>query len=312
MVNYCIGIDLGGTAIKFGLFGLAGQLLEKWQIPTDTSEEGKYILNNIAASLKEKLDKLQINISIVKGIGMGVPGLVTRDGYIMAAVNLGWINVSAAQELSELIGIPVKVSNDANAAALGEMWQGSGRGYKNLVMITLGTGIGGGVIIEEKIVSGMYGAAGEFGHIPVVYDETEYCRCGRKGCLEQVASAKGIVKEAKRLLKESTSFSILREKEHISSHLIYEAAKAGDMIAIQAVERAGKFLGMAMAMITGVLDPEIFIVGGGVSSAGQYLIDIINKYYKENVLYACRNTKITLAELGNDAGIYGAARMIWK
>lgn len=311
MAMHCIGIDLGGTTIKFGLFNLEGHLIDKWQTQTDTSEKGKYILRDIATSMKEKLDKLQINISILKGIGMGVPGLVTSDGVVTAAVNLGWTNVSVAQELAELMGIPVKVGNDANAAALGEMWQGSGRGHKNLVMITLGTGIGGGVIVEGKIVSGMCGAAGEFGHIPIVHDETEICRCGRKGCLEQAASAKGIVKEAKRLLEESTVTSLLRGMENISSHSIFEAAKAGDKIAVQAVERAGKFLGIAMATITGVLDPEIYIIGGGVSNAGQYLIDIIEKYYRKNVLYASKDTKITLAELGNDAGIYGAARMIW-
>lgn len=310
-MRYCIGIDLGGTSVKYGIFEISGQLVDKWQIPTDTSESGRYILPEIANQLKRRIEQLKLDRTEIGGLGIGVPGLVTGNGQVSLAVNLGWTGVPVSQELSSLTGLPVKVTNDANAAALGEMWQGSGRGFRNLVMITLGTGIGGGVIIEEQVVQGLYGAAGEIGHIPVVYDETEVCGCGRYGCLEQVASATGIVRTARRLLSEpQQESSILAGNQNISAHAVIEAAKAGDKLALNVMERAGKFLGAAMASITGVLDPEIYIIGGGVSKAGQFLLELIRRHYKEQVLALCRNTEIRLAELGNDAGIYGAARLV--
>lgn len=310
MKKYCIGIDLGGTTVKFGLFGPDGTLYRKWRIPTDISEAGKFILRNITDSLNQTLAELNIRNSELIGIGAGVPGLVTEDGFVTIAANLGWINEAVAEKLRLLTGLPVMVCNDANAAALGEMWKGSGEGHKNLVMITLGTGIGGGVIIGEKIVNGVFGGGGEIGHMPVVYDEISSCRCGRKGCLEQVASATGMVREAKRYLKEIPKASVLREKEAITLPKILAAAKSGDHIAKQVIERAGKFLGLALASITSVLDPEVYIIGGGVSGAGDYFLTVIKEHYRKNVLYACRETKICLAKLGNDAGIYGAARMV--
>lgn len=310
MVKYCVGIDLGGTTIKFGLFSITGRLLEKWHIDTNKAEQGSRIIPNIAAALKVKLDEYKIEPSEIKGIGIGIPGPVINAGFVPVCVNLGWVNVSVAEELKRRTGIPVKVENDANAAVMGEMWQGSGKGYKNLVMLTIGTGIGGGVVINEKIVSGRFGAAGEFGHMSVVPDETEICGCGRKGCLEQVASATGIVKEEVKLLANNTSHSVLRNSEALTALEIFNAAKDNDPLAVQVVEKAGKYLGIAMASITSALDPDVFILGGGVSGAGQYLIDVITRHYKENVFYVSSNTEIKLATLGNDAGIYGAARMI--
>lgn len=312
MEKYCLGIDLGGTTTKFGLFDIDGNLHRKWQITTDVSESGKYILKNIAESLKITCENLQIKNEQISGVGMGVPGLVTENGNVTDAANLGWDNKNVVDELSDLLNLPVVAGNDANVAALGEMWKGSGIGYKNLVMLTLGTGIGGGIIVNEKIVTGLFGAGGEIGHIPIVYDETSPCACGRTGCLEQVASATGIIKTAKRLLIESTEESLLRHQEQITVPIIFEAAKSGDYIALKVVERAGRFLGLALATITGILDPEVYIIGGGVSNAGTYLLNIIIKHYRENVLHACRDTKIRLASLGNDAGIYGAARMVLK
>jgi glucokinase len=310
-MRYCIGIDLGGTSIKFGVFESSGQLVEKWQKATDTTDSGRHVLTGIADMLHNKLTELGIHKAQVRGIGIGVPGLVTGKGQVSLAVNLGWSEVLVSEELSGLTGFPVRVTNDANAAALGEMWQGSGRGYKNLVMITLGTGIGGGVIIEEQIVQGLFGAAGEIGHIPIVYNETEICRCGRKGCLEQVASATGIAREARRLLSlRQQNGSILAGNKNISAYAVIEAAKAGDEVAREVMERATGCLGMAMATITGIIDPELYLIGGGVSGAGDYLLELIRKHYKEQVLSQCRNTEIKLASLGNDAGIYGAARLV--
>jgi glucokinase len=310
MKKYCIGIDLGGTTTKFGLFDLDGNLHQRWQISTDTSESGKYILENIMKSLKNTLLDSQVKDSQVEGIGIGVPGLATGDGHVTIAANLGWSNVKVADKLRELSGMPVLVSNDANVAAMGEMWKGSGKDHKNLVMITIGTGIGAGIIIDEQIVNGLFGGGGEIGHMPIVYDETTFCGCGRKGCLEQAASATGMIKTAKSYLRESKEESALTYIEPITLPAIFEAAKSGDPIATRVVERAGRFLGLALATITCVLDPEVYIIGGGVSKAGQYFLDIIKKHYKENVMNVCSETKIIAAKLGNDAGIYGAARMV--
>ncbi len=310
MAKYYVGIDVGGTSVKFGLFDENGRLYEKWQAPTNTSDAGIHILPDIADNLKRRAEQLKLDYSEIKGIGIGVPGLVTGDGKVSLAVNLGWIDVDVAKELTDLTGLPVEVTNDANAASLGELWQGSGRGFRNLVMLTIGTGIGGGVIIEERAVNGLFGAAGEFGHIPVVYDETEACRCGRKGCLEQAASATGIAREAKRLLALQNHEESLLAGNNITAHSVIDAAKAGDGLALEVMERAGRYLGIALAVITGVIDPEVYIIGGGVSKAGQFLLDIIRKHYRENVLSICRDTEIRLAELGNDAGIYGAARLV--
>lgn len=309
MIKYCVGIDLGGTTTKIGIFKMDGNNIKKWQIPTNTRDEGHYILSDIIKSLKEHLHDLQIDQTEIKGIGMGIPGIVLEHGYVSAAVNLGWKNKKVTEELKQLINLPVSIINDANAAALGEMWMGSGKGYHNLVMITLGTGIGGGVVIDGKIVTGLFGAAGEIGHMPIVYDESLTCNCGRIGCLEQVASATGIVNEAKRMLKSTNVESSLKNSVEINAKMVCEAALAGDFVGIQVMERVGKFLGLAMASITSILDPEVFIIGGGVSKAGQFLLDMIRTHYQQQVLYLSKNTKIKLASLGNDAGIYGAAKV---
>lgn len=315
MGKYCIGVDLGGTSTKMGLFTEAGKLITKWSISTEKSDHGSHILSDINASINNKISQSDIDKSDVIGIGIGVPGPVTAEGTVTVCVNLGWTNVPVAKDLSSMSGLKVRVENDANIAALGEMWQGSAKGYKSLVLITLGTGIGGGVIIEGKIVSGLYGAAGEFGHMPIVPDITEVCGCGRRGCLEQVSSATGIVKEAKRLLADtrmqsSDIPSILYKLDNITARDVLEAAKVGDTLALQVTERAGHYLGKAMASITSVIDPQVYIIGGGLSGAGDFLIDLIKRHYEGNVLYVSKGTEIKLAYLGNDAGIYGAAYMV--
>jgi glucokinase len=310
MKNYSIGIDIGGTTVKLGVFDISGTLLEKWEIDTNKAESGKNILPDIVSSINNRLGQRNIPYSAIKGIGVGIPGPILKNGFVPACVNLGWKNMDVKKELEKRIELPVYVANDANVAALGEMWRGSGKGYKNLVMITLGTGVGGGVVVNEKVVSGLFGGAGELGHMPVVYDEVVNCACGKKGCLEQAASATGIVKEAKKLLMDQSIKSMLREEEELTAKQVFDLAKTGDEIAIKVMERACKYLGFAMASITSVLDPEVYILGGGVSKAGQILIDTIKKYYQLNVLYMCKDTEIKLATLGNDAGIYGAARMV--
>lgn len=308
MKKYIFGIDLGGTSVKLGLFDKDGVLVDKWEIPTRKEENGKYVLDDIAKAVLNKAEEKKIQEEII-GIGIGVPGPVREDGVVKGCVNIGWGVINVEEELGKRTGYPVKAGNDANVAALGELWQGGGKGFQNLVMVTLGTGVGGGVIINGKIVAGTNGAAGEIGHMPVVYDETEYCNCGKKGCLEQVASASGIVKETKKILAESTADSVLRDRS-ISAKSVFDALKEGDTLALEAGERLGRYLGIALAHIAAVVDPEIFVIGGGVSKAGEVLIELIQKYYIENAFLPSRGVKFALATLENDAGIYGAAKML--
>lgn len=310
MDQKCIGIDIGGTSVKLGIFTADGTVLKKWEVPTRTEEGGKYILGDIAASIKEKTAEWNMPLSEFKGAGMGLPGPVEEDGHIPFCVNLGWKEGNPQEELSKLLGLPVKSGNDANVAALGEMWQGGGRGYKNIVMVTLGTGVGGGVILNGKIWTGMKGVAGEIGHIHVVEDETETCNCGGRGCLEQAASATGIVRVAGRLLAADERPSALREVTTLTAKDVLDEAKKGDALALEAVQKACRYLGWAMASITMVVDPEAYVIGGGVSKAGTFLTDIIQKYHDEMSPMSTQKAKVVLAELGNDAGIYGAAKLI--
>ena len=310
MKKYCFGIDVGGTTVKMGLFTTEGELLDKWEIPTRKEDGGAYILNDVAASVEAKLAEKNIAKEDVAGAGIGVPGPTLDTGYVSICVNLGWKDKNPANELSELLSIPVKAGNDANVAALGELWQGGGKGYANLVMLTLGTGVGGGIVLDSKIVTGSHGAAGELGHMPVVYDETEYCGCGKKGCLEQVASATGIVKETKKLLASEKMPSSLRDLKEFTAKDVFDAAKAGDELALISVNKLAEYLGIAMSHIACVVDPDVFLVGGGVSKAGDFLIDAISRYYVEKAFHQCRKTPIKLATLGNSAGIYGAAKLV--
>lgn len=307
MAKYVFGVDIGGTTVKIGLFTVEGAMVEKWEITTRTDEGGKYILSDIAASVEGKLAEKGIDKADVKGIGMGVPGPVKADGTVLRCVNLGWGIFNAAEELSKIIGLPVKAGNDANMAALGEMWQGGGKGYQNIVMVTLGTGVGGGIIINGKMLSGVNGAGGEIGHIQVNDDETEVCGCGRKGCLEQYTSATGIVRMANTMLNTTERPSALRNVQYVSAKAVFDAAKQGDELAAEIVERHGKCLGKTLAQIACVVDPEVFVIGGGVSKAGEIITDTTEKYFQEYAFHACKKTKFTLATLGNDAGMYGGA-----
>ncbi len=307
MSKYVFGVDIGGTTVKIGLFSIEGELLDKWEITTRTDDGGAYILSDIAASIDSKMKEKEIAKEEVKGIGMGVPGPVKEDGTVVKCVNLGWGIFNAADELSELTGLSVKVGNDANMAALGEYWQGGGKDYENVVLITLGTGVGGGIILNGKMIAGVNGAGGEIGHMTIDLNESDVCNCGKKGCLEQYASATGIVRLANRALQASDKPSKLREVKYISAKEIFDAAKNGDDLALDLVEEHGRRLGLALANVAVVVDPEVFVIGGGVSRAGDILINATRKYYQEFAFHACRNTKFELATLGNDAGMYGGA-----
>lgn len=311
MKKYCFGIDIGGTTVKIGLFTVEGEVVKKWEIPTRKEAQGNYILTDIADSIRETMEQEKIEKKEIKGIGIGVPGPVTKDGTVLKCVNLGWDVFNVEDRFRDLVGIEnIKVGNDANVAALGEMWKGGGQGYSNIVMVTLGTGVGGGVILDGEILTGVRGAAGEIGHITVNTEEEDSCNCGKCGCLEQYASATGIVKEAKRLLARSKKASILRELEEVSAKDVMDAAKKEDELALQVVEQLGYYLGLASSHIAAVIDPEAFVIGGGVSKAGDILTKTIKNYYEDNVMFALKNKEFCLATLGNDAGIYGCAKMV--
>ena len=310
MAKYVFGVDIGGTTVKIGLFSTEGELLEKWEITTRTDDGGAYILSDIASSIDNKLTEKEITKEDVKGVGMGVPGPVKEDGTVIKCVNLGWGIFNAANELSELTGLPVKVGNDANMAALGEYWQGGGKEYDNVVMVTLGTGVGGGIILNGKMLAGVNGAGGEIGHMTIDLNEQDACNCGKKGCLEQYASATGIVRLANRALQATDKPSRLREVKYISAKEIFDAAKNGDDLALDLIEEHGRRLGYALANVACVVDPEVFVIGGGVSKAGDILITTTKKFFQEYAFHACRNTEFKLATLGNDAGMYGGAASV--
>lgn len=307
---YCFGIDVGGTTVKCGLFKTDGTLVEKWEIPTRTENNGSEIVPDVAKTIEEKLAEKNISKEEVDGIGIGVPGPVNAEGDVIAAVNLFWGYKKLSKELNELTGLTVKVGNDANVAALGEAWKGAAAGAKNVILVTLGTGVGGGIIVDGKIVAGHHGAGGEIGHANVMHDETETCNCGNKGCLEQYTSATGIVRLAKQELASSEEPSVLREEKELSAKAVLDGYKSGDALSVRVMDKVGEILGGALAMFTAVVDPETIVIGGGVSKAGQPLVDCIASHYKKYAFSACRETPIVIANLGNDAGIYGAAKMV--
>ena len=306
MEQLYFGVDIGGTATKIGAFEQRGTLLSKWEIKTDTSEAGSLILPNVA----EEILHYARNLSRVTAIGVGIPGPVQRGGYVKRCVNLGWGDFNPARELAAILrGVPVFAGNDANMAAMGEYWQGSGKDADSLVFITLGTGVGGGIIIDGKMIFGSGGLGGEIGHIPVNPNETIPCNCGHIGCLDQTASATGIVRSAQRLLEKSDAPSALRDIEPLTARDVVDAARRGDALAEEAFDHCMYFLGKGMAMLTNIVDPELFIIGGGVSKAGSYLVDTVSKHYNELSVLSEKKAKIMLAKLGNDAGIYGAAKL---
>lgn len=308
-MKYCFGVDIGGTTVKIGLFTTEGELLEKWEIKTRTENHGEAILPDVAESLQNKMQEKNIRKSEVDGIGIGIPAPVMEDGVVQKTANLGWGYKEVTREMKELTGLPVAAGNDANMAALGEMWLGAGKGQKNMIMVTLGTGVGGGIIVNGKPLAGSHGAGGEIGHFCVNEEETETCGCGNTGCLEQYASATGISRLARRRLERDDSPSPLRGTE-ISAKAVFDALKEGDAVAKEIVEEFGSYLGHALAAIAVITDPSVIVIGGGVSKAGEILLEYVEKYFHEKVFFANQDTRFVLAQLGNDAGICGAAKLI--
>jgi len=310
MGKYCFGIDVGGTTVKCGIFSVEGDVLDKWEIPTRTEENGCHILPDVAETVLAKITEKALNKEDVAGVGIGIPGPVNEAGEVPMAVNLHWGYVNIAKDLGDLTGLKVKAGNDANVAALGELWQGGGAGYKDMIMVTLGTGVGGGIILDGRIVAGAHGAAGEIGHAHVDDEMEEACNCGRHGCLEQWTSATGIAHLAQKILDSSEEPSLMRRHKNISAKTVFDAMKEGDALAIQVGTEFGRYLGKALAVFSTVVDPQIIVIGGGVSKAGPIVLDYITGPFREYCFPPCRDTRFALAKLGNDAGIYGAARML--
>ena len=281
------GIDVGGTTVKIGYFSET-ELLEKWEIPTDKSDGGRNIISDIARSLRGAAD----------GAAIGVPGAVLADGTVNHCVNLGWGVCRPGDEFTALTGIPCRMCNDANAAAFGEQWQGGGVGFSSILLVTLGTGVGGGLTIGERIVIGAHGACGEIGHINVEHNETEPCNCGRCGCLEQYCSATGISRLARK-----AGLGSFTSKE------IFDMAAEGSELAVAVVDQACDYLGRGLAAACTVTDPDAIVIGGGVSRAGEFLRLRVEAAFQKYAFHACRETVIGLANLGNDAGMYGCARL---
>lgn len=308
-MKYCFGVDLGGTTVKMGLFHDNGELVEKWEIVTRKENSGECILPDIAASIKGKMEQHKITGEDIRGVGMGIPAPVTADGVVQATANLGWGYKEVKRELEEFVGLPVNVGNDANVAALGEMWKGGGAGHKNLIMVTLGTGVGGGIITNGHVVVGGHGAGGEIGHICVNYEETEHCGCGNRGCLEQYASATGITRPAKKRPELNDDETVIRGQD-VNAKTVFDAVKEHDKVAIEIAEEFGRYLGHGMANLAAAVDPDVIVIGGGVSKAGEVLLGYVEGPFMDRALFANKDCGFALAQLGNDAGIYGAARLV--
>lgn len=313
MKEYAFGIDLGGTTAKIGLFTTTGDLLEKWEVPTDTSDQGVRILPNLAAAVQDKMVQRSLRPDQIEGVGLGVPGPV-QDSSVVAIVcaNLGgWGDCDAGAQLSQLLGgLRVQVGNDANVAALGEIWMGAAKGCRSAVMVTLGTGVGGGVVADGKLIEGAHGAGGEIGHITVNPQEPAQCGCGKHGCLEQYSSATGVVRCMNKLLEQNPDVPCTLRGRDFAAKDVFDAARSGDKLAQQEVEDMTLTLALALGNIAAITDPEMFLVGGGVARAGDVLLEPLSRHYQANAFLSCRNTPIRLASLGNDAGIYGAVRLI--
>jgi len=310
-MRYGFGVDLGGTTVKIAWFDENGNMLDKWEIPTVKDNGGTQILPDIAASVLAYLENQNIDRRQVIGIGIGVPGAVNANGEVNKCINLGWDYIfNIEQALSQLTGLPVKAGNDANVAALGEAWKGGGNGCENMVLATLGTGVGGGIIINGKLLAGVHGAGGEIGHLVVNTRETEQCNCGKYGCVEQYCSATGIVRLAKQHLASTDAPSTLRSIENLTCKDVFDAGKAGDMPALAILEQVYDYMGQFLANVCCTVDPQTVVLGGGVSKAGQMLVDGAKKHFDRYIFHASSAITFALATLGNDAGAYGAFKLV--
>ncbi|KAA0549421.1 ROK family glucokinase [Bacillus sp. BGMRC 2118] len=313
--KWYVGIDLGGTTIKMAFVTTEGEIEHKWEIPTDTSQNGELITTSIASSLEQKLQQLSVSKDQLIGVGMGAPGPVNMEnGFIYEAVNLGWINYPLKDRLEKATGLQAVIDNDANLAAIGEMWRGAGEGAKNLIAVTLGTGVGGGVIANGDIIHGVNGAAGEIGHYTSIPEGGASCNCGKTGCLETIASATGIVRQAMEQLSEesnSTLEALIKQKNKLTAKDVLDAARNGDPLANTVIDQTCFHLGLAIANLSNGVNPEKIVIGGGVSKAGDILLPRIKHYFEKFAFpRVAKGADIAIATLGNDAGVIGAAWLV--
>lgn len=306
-----IGIDLGATEIKAGIVSEEGQIIDKTSVHTPVEDGIHAIVDSVGTLADGFLKTYDKTAQSIGGIGVGIPGVCSDRGLVYYAPNLFWHNVPLGSLLREKTGMPVFIENDATMAIVGEAACGVARGVSNCVLITLGTGIGSGIIINSNVYSGNHGIGSEIGHM-IVGENFYDCNCGNNGCLETFASATALIKHTEKLLKGSDN-SLISEKIDnnigmLDARLIFDCAKEGDLIAERAVDRLVKYLAIGMGNIINILDPEIIIIGGGISGAGDYLIEKLNREVPENIWLKSMNlTKIVAASLGNDAGIIGSA-----
>ncbi|TLS36324.1 ROK family glucokinase [Pseudalkalibacillus caeni] len=313
--KWLVGVDLGGTTIKIAFISEHGDIVEKWEIPTDKSEKGKNITTDIARAIDMKLERLNVNKSKLAGIGMGAPGFIEMEtGFIYQAVNIGWKDFPLKDRLEAETGLQVMVDNDANIAALGEMWKGAGDGAKDLLCVTLGTGVGGGIIANGEIIHGTNGMAGEIGHLTSEIEGGASCNCGKSGCLETIASATGITRLAEEGLASHPA-SLLQEinetKGVITSKDVFEAASKGDELSEEVIQTVCKHLGLAIGNLANALNPGKIVIGGGVSRAGDALLGPLKQYYEKVALpRVVEGSDFAIATLGNDAGVIGGAWLV--
>ena len=308
-MRYGFGVDLGGTTVKIAYFDESGTLLSKWEIPTVTANDGAQILPDIAASIEQFIDGQNINRDAIIGVGIGVPGPVDGKGVVNKCINLGWGVFNVADTLSELVGFPVKAGNDANVAALGEYWKGGGKDADNMILATLGTGVGGGIVIGGHLLHGAHGSGAEIGHMVLNRNETKKrCNCGKYGCAEQYCSATGIVNMAKDAMPDFKESKLYGRKD-LTCKDIFDFGAEGDPLADKVLNDYYAYLGEFLANLCDVVDPEAVVLGGGVSKAGQTLIDGVRPHFNKHIFHAASGAKFTLAALGNDAGAYGAFKL---
>lgn len=309
-MRYGFGVDIGGTTVKIAYFDEVGTMLDTWEIPTVTANGGQQILPDVARAVESYIAEKKIERSNIIGVGVGVPGPVNSKGVVNMCVNLGWGNKQIAKELESLIGFPVKAGNDANVAALGEYWKGSAASFDSMVMATLGTGVGGGIVVDGQLLHGAHGAGGEVGHMVLNRHETERCGCGNRGCVEQYCSATGLVRLAKRRLAQDEMPSVLRQVACPAAKDVFDAGKQGDALANEVLEQYYDYLGEFLATVCAVIDPEVVVLGGGVSKAGDVLLEGVRRGYEKFCFHGVKDVKIMAAELGNAAGSYGAFKLV--
>ncbi|HEM5042258.1 TPA: ROK family glucokinase [Streptococcus suis] len=319
MSKKIIGIDLGGTSVKLAILTTEGEIQEKWSIKTNILDDGSHIVPDIIDSIKQRFETHGLTKDDFLGVGMGSPGVVDSEaGTVIGAYNLNWKTLQLVKEQFETaLGLPFFIDNDANVAALGEQWVGAGNNNPNVVFMTLGTGVGGGVIAAGNLIRGVKGAGGELGHITVDFDEPFACTCGKKGCLETVASATGIVNLSRRYADQYAGDAKLKQMiddgQDVTAKDVFDLAKEGDDLALIVYRHFSEYLGVACANIAAVLNPAYIVLGGGVSAAGEFLLDGVCKVFAENSFPQIKeSTQIVLATRGNDAGVLGAASLVLK